>query len=141
MGLGGPKTEAGKAVSSRNALRHGLLSESPLAAPFESAAEWLAHRQAILDDLRPSGQAEACLAERAALLLWRLRRVACAEVAAIEARHASVAEDYRRRLRSAGEPAPHVDDLRWQAQSVPAEAELHASPPARPDAAPPDPPC
>src|SRR5437870_4023830 len=102
MGLGGPKTEAGKAASSRNALRHGLLSESPLAAPFESAEEWQAHRQAILDDLLPLGQgirpvwAEACLAERAALLLWRLRRVACAGylreaevLAAIEARLAS----------------------------------------------------
>src|SRR5205814_2066245 len=98
MGNGGPKTGAGKAVSSRNALRHGLLSESPLAAPYESAGEWQAHRDATLDDLQPTGHAEACLAERVALLLWRLRRVSCAEVAAIEARLSSVEADYKRHV-------------------------------------------
>src|SRR5262245_49762634 len=107
MKPGGPKTDAGKAASSRNALRHGLLSESPLAAPYESADEWHAHRQAVVEDLQPTGQAEACLAERAALLLWRLRRVAHAEVAAIEGRLAAVETDYHQPHGPFGERRTH----------------------------------
>src|SRR4051794_10254248 len=53
----GPRTPVGKAISSRNATRHGLLSNSVLATPHESKEEWQAHREGILDDLQPRGQA------------------------------------------------------------------------------------
>ena len=91
MGQGGPKTEAGKAASSRNALRHGLLSEAPLTAAYEKPDEWQAHLRAIVESLAPRDQAEACLAERVALLHWRLRRCAAAEVEQLNRRAAELA--------------------------------------------------
>lgn len=102
MGHGGPKTEAGKAASSRNALRHGLLSEAPVTTRYETMEEWSAHRRAMLADLQPRNHAESCLAERAALLQWRLRRVPLAEAelcdreAAEQGRHYSAPSNARR---------------------------------------------
>jgi hypothetical protein len=43
---------------------------------LEQAEEWEAHLTATMDDLGPSGYLEVALAERVALLLWRLGRVA-----------------------------------------------------------------
>ena len=79
----GPRTAQGKAASSQNALRHGLLSDAPLATPFELPEAWQAHRTAILHDLAPHTYLESILAERIALLHWRLARVARYEVARI----------------------------------------------------------
>src|SRR4051812_37201545 len=116
----GPRTAAGKAIASRNAVKHGLLSGSPLATPLESAEEWQSHREGILEDLPPRGQAETCLAERAALLMWRLRRVALAEVAAVELSLSRVEDDYLRggggaRAVGPGECRQHPETLRGDA--------------------------
>jgi hypothetical protein len=81
----GPRSDAGKERSSRNAVRHGLRSERPV-IPGEDADEWDAFRDAVVHDLDPATTLEHELAERAALQLWRLRRAARyeAEVAADE---------------------------------------------------------
>src|SRR4051794_20440728 len=97
----GPRTPEGKAIASRNATKHGLLSKQPLATPFESNEEWLAHRDAIVDDLQPRDHAETCLAERAASLMWRLRRVPLAEVEAVNLAYAAAEDDYLRGGRGA----------------------------------------
>ncbi len=72
----GPRTEEGKAVVSRNAVRHGLTAQAAAVVPLlESEEEWEAHRLGTLESLRPEGHLETVLAERVAVLLWRLGRV------------------------------------------------------------------
>lgn len=84
MGQGGPKTQSGKAASSRNALRHGLLSDAPLTTRHETQEDWDAHLQAVVAALQPQDHLQTCLAERVAHLHWRLRRVGIAEVEMLE---------------------------------------------------------
>jgi hypothetical protein len=72
----GPKSDAGKLVSSGNALKHGLRSMSPVVARGESQDEWETHRQALVQSFRPAGAMEHLLVDRIANLSWRLGRVA-----------------------------------------------------------------
>jgi hypothetical protein len=72
----GPRTSEGRAIVSGNAIRHGLLSWKPVIPGLENAEDWETHLDRTLDSLAPVGYAETLLAERAALLLWRLGRVA-----------------------------------------------------------------
>jgi hypothetical protein len=72
----GPRTAEGRAIVSGNAIRHGLLSWKPVIPGLENAEDWETHLDRTLDSLAPVGYAETLLAERAALLLWRLGRVA-----------------------------------------------------------------
>jgi hypothetical protein len=86
----GPKSADGKAIVSGNAIRHGLLSWKPVIPGFETVEDWESHHERTLDSLAPVGYAETMLAERAALLLWRLDRVSRyeREVTAIALEHA-----------------------------------------------------
>lgn len=78
----GPTTVVGKMNSSRNALRHGLLS-TRLFLQDEDPAEF----QFLLDDLgatlNPVGAIELAIVQRIALSLWRQRRLVQAETASI----------------------------------------------------------
>lgn len=74
----GPRTAAGKAVAKLNAVSHGLRSAAPV-VPGERAKDWHDHKAGMLAALAPVGTLETELADRAALLLWRLRRVATFE--------------------------------------------------------------
>lgn len=76
----GPNSDEGKQRVAQNALRHGLASDKPV-LPWESADAWDQHRQGILETLRPANSLEQELAERVALCLWRMRRVALYETA------------------------------------------------------------
>ncbi len=71
---GGPKTAVGKAKVSRNAVKHGITSPSPVIPRMESEEEWQAFRSGILESLEPEGRLEAVLG-RLAELLWRFGRV------------------------------------------------------------------
>jgi hypothetical protein len=75
----GPKTAAGRARSSRNALRHSLTAEEVTVDEAE-AAQFEAFRDDIVEDLGVVGALEEELAQRIALGLWRLRRVPRLEV-------------------------------------------------------------
>lgn len=77
----GPKTEAGKYRSSMNGLKHGIRAERPVIMNAESVDEWVEHRRAILDDLKPVGPIETALAERIVGYFWRIHRVARHEAA------------------------------------------------------------
>ena len=72
---GGPKTKAGKAAVSRNAVKHGITSASPVIPGMESDEEWQAYRSGIIESLEPEGRLETVLAVRIAELLWRFDRV------------------------------------------------------------------
>lgn len=69
----GPRTTAGKARSSRNATRHGLLSRRML-LQGESEKELAALRQGMRQSLRPFGELEEELVERMVATTWRKRR-------------------------------------------------------------------
>ncbi len=66
------------------AVTHGLASECPV-IHGEDEDDWDALAGAVLLDLQPCGPVETLLAERIALLMWRLRRVTRFEVAATAA--------------------------------------------------------
>jgi hypothetical protein len=71
----GPRTAEGKAVVARNATRHGIFAAVPV-IPGECPDAWEAHRAGVVESLAPVGLLEVNLAERAALVLWRLQRLA-----------------------------------------------------------------
>ena len=70
----GPQTAAGKAISSRNALKHGLTARYAL-LPGEDPIRYGQLRDGLMADLKPQGALERELVERLAHLSWRLRRV------------------------------------------------------------------
>ncbi len=76
----GPRTPEGKHVVAQNAIQHGILAILPV-LPSENVADWQMHRVGVLESLAPVGGLELALAERVALCLWRLRRVAVYEAA------------------------------------------------------------
>lgn len=79
----GPRTPAGQARSSQNAVTVGLFSRHiVLPALGESEAEFDAFRTGIITDLDPVGALETELADRVAQLVWRMRRVVRYETAA-----------------------------------------------------------
>ena len=78
----GPRTAAGKAVVSRNAVRHGILSQR-LVLDDEDPGEFESLVAALVSSLRPVGALEATLVEKAAIALWRQRRLVRAETASI----------------------------------------------------------
>ena len=71
----GPRTPEGKAVVARNATKHGIFAAAPV-VPGECPDVWESHRSGVVESLAPVGLLEVNLAERAALLLWRLQRLA-----------------------------------------------------------------
>ena len=70
----GPKTERGKSVSSRNALKHGLLSND-IAIQGEDPKDFDKLRKNLEEDLLPNGELEGQLVERIAACVWRLQRI------------------------------------------------------------------
>jgi hypothetical protein len=95
----GPRTSSGKAASSRNALKHGVLSWQPVLLPGESPDTWRQFARAIVLQLGPQGPVEAMYAGRIALLLWRLQRVA---------RHQSALADHLQRgVNHSAPKSPH----------------------------------
>ena len=69
----GPVTQAGRERSRLNALRHGLCAATQV-LPGESDDELDGLVGAVLAELGPADAMEAQLAERAAVLIWRLAR-------------------------------------------------------------------
>src|SRR5262249_25327589 len=74
----GPRTEAGKRRSRRNAIRHGLTAETVIEV-HEDATAYRALQRAINSDYRPQTNFESELIARLVSLLWRLRRAVAIE--------------------------------------------------------------
>jgi hypothetical protein len=92
----GPKTEAGKAAVSLNAVRHGMLSISPVVTGMEKEEEWEEYLEGTRASLAPGDHFEESLVERIALLLWRLRRVVAFETASIGREFGDVDDDWKK---------------------------------------------
>ena len=69
----GPRTEAGKKRSSRNAVRHGLTAETVI-GPLEDAEDYQEFEETITAGFDAETAVERELILRLARLLWRLRR-------------------------------------------------------------------
>ena len=76
----GPHSTSGsRRRSSRNSVRHGLRSLTIVIPGLEEEADWDKFLRGVIKALKPVGAMEYALAERAASLMWRLRRVPRAE--------------------------------------------------------------
>jgi hypothetical protein len=91
--VGGPRTEEGKEVARWNATRHGIRSLAPVVPGVEKSEDWEEHRDGILDSFSPAGHLELVLAERVALLSWRLHRVTRYETQSIALYQEQAQED------------------------------------------------
>ena len=74
QGQTGPKSTAGKAISSMNAIKHGGYSKKRL-LPFEDSGAYQAHLQGVLADLKPGNQLQKVAASQYADALWRVERI------------------------------------------------------------------
>jgi hypothetical protein len=83
----GPRTKKGKAVSSRNATKHGLLSQEVL-IPGENTKDLEYFSKSIFGSLNPSDEMQKLLVEKIVSAMWRLRRVLKFESTLFQTEHA-----------------------------------------------------
>src|SRR6516164_2317033 len=79
----GPRTEAGKLQSRRNAVRHGLAAVTVIGS-LEDVEDYSAFEAAIIADYDAQSAVERELVLRLASLLWRLRRATIMETGLFE---------------------------------------------------------
>src|SRR5215216_2993012 len=119
---GGPKTAQGKAVVRWNATRHGISSPKPVVPGLEKQEDWESHLEGIMENLSPVGHLEVTLAERVALLSWRLHRVTRHETGAIAISQETIEDDIHERdrflsaLKHKGLETTHPVDIRFEAK-------------------------
>jgi len=113
---GGPATEEGKEVVRWNATRHGIRSPAPVVPGVEKKEDWEEHRDGVLESLSPVGHLEFVLAERAALLSWRLHRVIRYETESIALFQEKVEDDLAKERRFESGP-DHPEAVRGNAKS------------------------
>ena len=82
----GPKTEAGKKISSQNAVKHGLHSyQIAINSPRlkEDPTEYETLVASLIDELKPRSPLQEHLVYKIANCMWRYRRFIAAETAEI----------------------------------------------------------
>jgi hypothetical protein len=79
----GPITPEGRARSSRNSLRHGLLAEH-LLLPHEDQAHYNQVRDSYVESFQPANQPQLDLVETLAAARWRLNRLVGMEATIFE---------------------------------------------------------
>jgi hypothetical protein len=111
---GGPATQEGKEVARWNATRHGIRSPAPVVPGVEEQEDWEEHREGVLESLSPEGHLELVLAERAALLSWRLNRVTRYETETIALSQEKIEDDLtdKRRFGDYVLGPTHPEDVR-----------------------------
>lgn len=114
MSVGGPATQNGKDVVRWNATRHGIRSPAPVVPGVEKQEDWEEHRHGVIESLSPVGHLEQVLAERVALLSWRLHRVIRYETESIALFQEQAEDDLadRRRFGTRVLGAAHPEDVR-----------------------------
>ena len=119
----GPKTETGKALASRNALKHGLLA-SEVVIDNGEGAENRQEFETILNDLigqfQPVGSLEEMMVEKIATSYWRLRRAQRYEVGILRQKLDTASDQYDAHNESDHEIDKRIDQLQqktaaWQA--------------------------
>ena len=82
----GPKSAGGKALSSRNALKHGVLSQRAV-ADHEDRDAYEALLAQLIEEHAPESSLECTLVERLSILIWREKRLAEAEAERLKQSH------------------------------------------------------
>ena len=89
----GPRTEEGKALVAKNALKHGLLARDTV-LPGEDAADFDRQLSALESDIQPGNSLEFELVRQIADAQWRMRRLTRLETGFL----ATAVDDQRRHL-------------------------------------------
>jgi hypothetical protein len=91
---------------------------------LERAEDWEAHGELVLESLQPEGHLETVLAERVALLSWRLHRVTRYETGAIATSQETIEDDIdsrnhlrRQSILDATHPIDIRSEARWTKQN------------------------
>ena len=100
----GPVTTAGKAVSSRNAVTHGLAARRPVLLEDEDPAAYDALRQAYYLKFTPQDPVEQDLVDEMVAARWQLRRCHSVETALLELERAKT-------LAQARQAYPNLDPI------------------------------
>ncbi len=127
-----PPTEPSLSPVKFNAVKHGILSVSPVVDFFESEEDWIAFRDTIFEAIQPRDGLESAFADRVAGLFWRLMRVLRYEREVINAGINTVSRDMAL-ARSVTGQKPPTDAVelkqemdRWGlARLLPGDAELN----------------
>src|SRR3984957_7999734 len=98
----GPVTQEGKLASSRNAIKHGVLSEC-IVLPGERADSFQSLTADLFEEHRPIGSTEEDLVEMMAVARWRRTRVWAMETSCL-------AKQMKREFQAAGDPDPDPAD-------------------------------
>lgn len=100
----GPRTLAGKAKASRNAMKHGLLSRDLLLPDYDDAEAYNRLLEGLIEDLQPRGFLERLLVEKIACAILRRSRLIGFEKDVID-------YNSRKHLRRTGLIDPEQTDL------------------------------
>jgi hypothetical protein len=101
----GPRTEAGKEQSRRNAVRHGLAAETVIGL-LEDAKDYREFEAAVIADYDAQSAVERELVLRLASVLWRLRRGTAIETGLFE-----IQAEHLREYRQRSQPLPNLPDV------------------------------
>ena len=93
----GPKTPEGKAISSMNAMKHGLTSKT-LLLQNENSEQFTEMMNSYFDYLAPKNQIETDLVADLVAARWRLRRIWRYETAMLDIEMDSQAPDFEKRF-------------------------------------------
>jgi hypothetical protein len=94
----GPKTDQGKAISSRNAIKHGLYSNDIIINSVnlrEDRGQFEALVQSVTDELNPESEIQHHLVSKIAVCLWRHKRAVAAETSQLNRQLDSIDNDIR----------------------------------------------
>ena len=70
----GPRSTKGKAIASKNSLKHGILAKKTVISS-ENQQEFNLFRDRILEELSPQSPMESVLVQRVVDLSWQLKRI------------------------------------------------------------------
>jgi hypothetical protein len=119
----GPRSAAGKVVSSQNATRHGLRAENTI-IPGEDPAEFDQFRDQLFQEFAPIGVLESRLTARIAGALWKFQRVDRMEndlLTHLQDAQEQQRDEYAERVIAA---AKRIDDAKSLVDGVMAAAEI-----------------
>ena len=116
----GPRTETGRDIAKLNAVKHGGLSPLPVLPEVETTDAWEVYLAGTLASLAPVGHLETVLAERVALILWRMNRVARFEREITAVGQERVVDDLteKRRLDYRSTGPNHPDEVRGRLRNA-----------------------